>query len=61
MPINKNEFAAKCGVYDRNTALLEMTVYAGSREDANNMMKRFNENAQDIYMKIMNIMTDEEL
>ena len=59
MPINPREFCAKCGVYDRNTPLLEMTVYAGSREDANNMMKRFNENAQDIYTKIMDIMHGE--
>lgn len=58
MPVNRNEFAVKCGVYDRNVPLLEMTVYSGTREDANKMLKHFNENTEKIYGEIIGIMTD---
>ena len=57
MPINSREFAAKCGVYDRDTPLLELTIYAGGRDSANDIMKRFRDNTDSIYEKIVDIMT----
>jgi len=60
VPINRHEFAAKCGVYDKDATLLEVTVYAGTREDANKMMQRFNEKPDEIYTKIIGIMSGEE-
>lgn len=56
IPLNHTEFAAKCGIYDRNTPLLELTVYAGSRNAANDIMKRFSENTDSIYEQIIEIM-----
>ena len=58
-PINKKEFAAKCGIYEKNTPLLEMTVYAGTRKDANKMLKHFKENTEKIYSAVIDIMTEE--
>lgn len=58
MPLSRTEFSVKCGIYDREAPLLEMTVYAGTREDANKMLKYYNENTEKIYQKVIDIMTD---
>ena len=39
------------------TPLLELTIYAGSRDSANDIMKRFCDNTDSIYEKIVDIMT----
>ena len=59
LPINRQEFSVKCGVYDRDTPLLEMTVYAGTRDDANKMLKYFNENTEKIYKAVVAVMTND--
>lgn len=61
LPINRNEFAAKCGIYDNRTPLLELTLYAGTRQDANKMLKRFRENTEEIYKAVITLMTEEPL
>lgn len=53
LPINRHEFAAKCGIYDNEVPLLDITVYAGTREDANNVMKNFRDNTEEIYKSII--------
>ena len=58
LPVGRREFAAKCGIYDRNVPLLEMTVYAGSRDDANKLLRRFRENTEEIYRSVISIMND---
>ena len=58
VPVTRNEYAIKCGIYDRSVPLLEMTVYAGSRKDANKMLKYFNENTEMIYKDIIDKVTD---
>lgn len=58
LPINREEFSVKCGVYDRNTPLMELTVYAGTRENANKMLKYYNENTEKIYKSVIETMTD---
>ena len=58
MPINRKEYSVKCGIYDREVPLLEMTVYAGTRENANKMLKYYNENTEKIYRAVVDIMTD---
>lgn len=57
LPINRREYAIKCGVYDNETPLLEMTVYAGTRADANAMLKYYRENTEEIYKSVIDIMT----
>ncbi len=59
LPINRKEFAAKMGIFEKNTPLLELTVYAGTRDDANDMLKRFKENPESIYTSIIEIMNKE--
>lgn len=60
LPLNHREFAAECGIYDNNTPLLKMTVYAGTRESANKMLKYFKDNPEKIYGEVMEIMTKED-
>ncbi len=59
LPINRREFAAECGIYDGETPLLKMTVYAGTRDDANKMLKRFRDDPESVYKAVMDIMTKE--
>lgn len=60
LPINRREFAARCGIYDGETPLLDMNIYAGTREDANKMIKRFRENPEEIYKAVLDAMTKED-
>lgn len=60
VPINEKEFMAQLGIYDADVPLMEMTFYAGSRAQANAIMKHFDENSNDIYNGIVKLLTPEE-
>lgn len=58
VPLTRQEFAVKCGIYERDVPMMEITLYAGNRKTANKLLKYFNENTQSLYKDITNIMTD---
>lgn len=60
LPLNRREYAAECGIYDNDTPLLAMTIYAGTREEANKMLKKFRDNPEAIYRKVMEMMTEKD-
>lgn len=60
VPINEKEFMAQLGVYDADVPLMEMKFYAGSRAQANAIMKHFDENSNEIYTGIVKLLTPKE-
>lgn len=57
MPLNENEFMAQMSIYDANIPLMDMTFYAGTRTQANAIMRHFKENSADIYAGIVKLLT----
>lgn len=53
LPLNEKEYMADLGIYDENTPLVKLSVYAGSRKAANQMIKKFKQNPQSLYEDIM--------
>lgn len=61
LPINETEFCAECGIFeDDETPLLNLTFYAGTREEASKIAERFAKNPDKIYAKILEILTTED-
>lgn len=60
VPINEKEFMAQLGIYDAEVPLMEMTFYAGTRAQANDIMKHFDENSDDIYNGIVKLLTPDK-
>lgn len=57
-PVRKNEFSAELGLYDDDsTPLLELSFYAGTREEATKIAEKFSKNHEEIYAKILEILT----
>lgn len=55
-PVRKNEYRADCELYDDdNTQLLGLSIYAGSREEAERIAVYFKEHSDTVYGKIIEI------
>ena len=52
-PIDENQFMAKCGVYDFRFPLMELKIFAGSREHASAIANKFKESNEEIYKLIL--------
>ncbi|MCH5210765.1 MAG: DUF4364 family protein [Oscillospiraceae bacterium] len=53
-PVRRDEYSADCQLYDDdNTQILNLSLYAGSREEAEKMAVFFREHSEDIYAKIL--------
>lgn len=61
MPINTREFMAEMSIYEGKTPLMKLDLYAGTREYALQMIKRFKENPENIYKAIMNMIANFEI
>lgn len=60
-PVRKNEYTAECSLYDDdNTQLMSISVYAGTREQAEKIAKYFKTHSDTVYAKIMEAMMPEE-
>lgn len=51
--INPREYAVECALYDSTSALMELTLYAGTRETAAQMIRSFKSHPEEAYAKIM--------
>lgn len=56
MPISEKEFLVKCKIIENDTIIFSIETYAGSREQASQMVNNWNKNAADIYPEILNIL-----
>ncbi len=60
IPINEKEHIAKCGIYEGNTPLLDISLYAGTRKTAANMLRRFKADPEKFYKLITSALLEDE-
>lgn len=55
-PINRNEYNAECTLFnDDKTLVMSLTLYAGAREQAEEIADYFKNNSAEVYSKILDI------
>ena len=57
IPHSENDYSVKCKIIENNQILFELQVFAGSREQAKAISDNWNNNAEKIYPKILEILT----
>ena len=57
IPHNENEYSVKCKIVENDQTLFELQVYAGSRDQAKIISDKWNKNAEELYPKILDILT----
>ena len=57
IPIKYGEYKISCYIKDGNDELLNITIYAGDMENAKNISKNWQDDANNIYIKIIEMMT----
>ncbi|MDR0406458.1 MAG: DUF4364 family protein, partial [Clostridiales bacterium] len=51
--VDRKKYLAVCGIYERGTPLLEVRLFAGSRQSAEDVKARFTSGAADLYKIIL--------
>ena len=59
LPIKDDEYNVSCYIKDGNDELINITLYAGSKEQAKNIAKNWDEKAEEIYNQLLKAMTKE--
>lgn len=59
-PISEKEFLVKCKIIENDVTTFNIETYAGSREQAKQMVNNWNKNAAEIYPEILNILSNEK-
>ena len=57
-PIDENHFTVKCKIVENNNIMFELQTFAGSKEQAKSIVDNWNNNAEEIYPKILKILTE---
>ena len=60
IPHSEIDYSVKCKITENNITLFEIQTFAGSREQAKEIVDNWNENAIQIYPKLLEILTDKE-
>ncbi|MGE5473321.1 MAG: DUF4364 family protein [Ignavibacteriales bacterium] len=55
-PINENEYTVFCRITEGNTCLIELNLYAGTKEQAKSMCRNWEKNSQEIYSNIVKLL-----
>ena len=58
-PINEREYLAECGIYEGNTPLMQLSVYAGARKMAADMLRKFKSDPEKLYRMIMSALSED--
>ena len=58
LPIKKDEYKVSCYIQDGNDELINLTIYAGDKENAKKISNNWKQNAEVLYSKIIELMTD---
>ena len=59
-PKSENEFEVECKIMENNEVVFELKTFAYSREQADNIIKNWRENANTLYPKLLAILTKTE-
>ncbi|MGE4284632.1 MAG: DUF4364 family protein [Clostridia bacterium] len=57
MPVNQNEYMVDCKIIEQSTSLIELKLIVGTKEEAKNICRHWNENSQKVYSDIISIFT----
>ena len=57
IPVSENNYTITCKIVDNNDTVFEVKTFAGSREQAKEIVDNWNENADKMYPAILNILT----
>ncbi len=57
-PINEKEYGAILSIMENNATMLKLDVYVGDKETAKKTAEYFNNNVNEVYAKIMQMVTD---
>lgn len=60
IPIKADEFKVSCYIKDGIEELINITMYAGTKEQAKNISKNWSNNSEEIYTKILEYMTKDD-
>lgn len=56
----ENDYMVKCGVYEDDTALMEINLSVVSKEQAKQIKRNWKANVTELYGKILSVMIDEQ-
>lgn len=57
IPTDENHFIVKCKIVENNNTMFELQTFAGSKEQAKIIVDNWNNNAEEIYPEILNLLT----
>ena len=60
IPKNENNYTVKCKIVENNETIFEVRTFAGTRERAKRLVDNWNNNANKIYPKILNLLLNDE-
>ncbi|MGE5329589.1 MAG: DUF4364 family protein [Deltaproteobacteria bacterium] len=60
IPINEDEYTVFCRITEGSTCLVELNLYAGTKEQAKVMCRNWEKNSQQIYSEIVNLLIQEK-
>lgn len=58
IPINHSEYNVSCYIKDRRDELINITLFAGDKEQAKLIASNWQNNAEEIYSKVLEMLTD---
>ena len=56
IPKSENEYTIKCKIVENNETIFEVKTFVGSRERAKKIVDNWNQNANEIYPEILNLL-----
>ena len=59
-PKSENEYEVECKIIENNEVVFEIKTFAYSREQADNIVRNWKENASTLYPKLLTILTKNE-
>lgn len=60
-PITQTEYGVKMNIKENGVTMMNLEIYAGDKQNAKDICKRFADNTTDIYAGILALITDEEI
>lgn len=59
IPVKSDEYKISCYIKDGNDELVNVTIYAGNKDNVKNISKNWQENSENIYAELLKMMTKE--
>lgn len=59
IPVNENEYTVTCKISEGSTILINLDLYAGTKEQAKLICRNWETNAHEIYSSIIQLLTDQ--